>query len=56
MKPSFTEEERNLLEESKWFLKTPDELKEAIQVADNVKTFVEFVNNGAIKSSKFFLV
>lgn len=43
----FTEEERNLLEESKWFLKTPDELKEAIQFADNVKTFVEFVNNGA---------
>ena len=43
----FTPEEREILEESKWFLKTPDDLAHAIKFADNVKLFVEAVNNGA---------
>ena len=43
----FTPEERELLEKSKWFLKKPYEIANAIKYADNVKLFVEAVNNGA---------
>ena len=37
----FTEYERNLLEESKWFIKHPNEMKDALKFPDNVLLFVQ---------------
>ena len=37
----FTENERNLLEESKWFMKHPNEMQDAFKHPDNVLLFVQ---------------